>query len=92
MSKSTTDELVKAISTKKKKQTNKTEAIKKWLTRELWDGRPTQWLAVGLTCWTVAYTTWRFTSYYVPASFVQVAGVISFVITLAILSRSKLLK
>lgn len=86
MSKSSTDELVQAISTKKKKQVNKTEAIKKWLIRELWDGRPTQWLAIGITAVCVAYTTYKFATYYIVVP--QFTGMATFVVSWVILSRT----
>lgn len=88
MKKSTTDELVELAVSKPKqtKKTNKTEAIKKWLLKEVWNGRPINWLAICICYVCVAYTTYSLSLANVKVR--ELVGIIAFVSTLAICSRA----
>lgn len=86
MRKTSTDELVKNLSSKKKKTTPVSKKVSAFIERELWNGRPTQWLSIGITYLCVAYTTYRFATYYIGVP--QFTGMAAFVATCAILSRT----
>ena len=80
-----TNELVKAISPKKK-QVSKKEVIKAWLLREIWNGRPIHWTAVGLAYVAVAFASYELAKYYVAIP--EFNGIIAFVSTFVIGSRA----
>lgn len=88
MKKSTTDELVELAVSKPKqtKKTNKTEAIKKWLLKEVWNGRPINWLAIGLSYGAIAYTAYVLATYFVRVP--EFVGIVAFAGTLAVGSRA----
>lgn len=80
-----TNELVKAISPKKKQQP-KNQAIKAWINRELWNGRPIHWLAIGLSYCAIAFASYELAKYYVAIP--EFNGIIAFVSTFVIGSRA----
>lgn len=88
MTKSTTDELVQlAVSKPKKKvKSNKTEVIKKWLLKEVWNGRPINWLAIGLSYGAIAYTSYMLATYFVRVP--EFVGIVAFAGTLIVGSRA----
>lgn len=81
-----TDELVKAISSKKTKKQPKNQAIKAFAKRELWEGRPIHWLAIGLSYVAIAYTAYSAAKYYIGIP--EFNGIVAFVATLVIGSRA----
>lgn len=80
-----TNELVKAISPKKKQQP-KNQAIKAWINRELWNGRPIHWLAIGISYVAIAFASYELAKYYIGVP--EINGVAAFVSTIAIGSRA----
>lgn len=89
MTKSTTDELVEQLNVtkpKKKAKSNKTEVIKKWLLKEVWNGRPINWLAIGLSYGAIAYTSYMLATYFVRVP--EFVGIVAFAVTLAVGSRA----
>lgn len=81
-----TDELVKAISSKKTKKQPKNQAIKAFAKRELWEGRPVHWLAIGLAYVAIAFASYELAKYYVAIP--EFNGIIAFVSTFVIGSRA----
>lgn len=88
MRKSTTDELVELAVSKPKqtKKINRTEVIKKWLLKEVWDSRPIHWLAIGLSYGAIAYTAYVLSQYYVRIP--EFVGILAFALTLAVGNRA----
>lgn len=91
MTKSSTDSVIaegnKKLGIKAKTtKSNKTEAIKKWLLKEVWNGRPVHWLAIGLAYVAVAYTAYSAAKYYIGIP--EFNGIVAFVATLVIGSRA----
>lgn len=89
MTKSTTDELVEQLNVlkpKKKAKSNKTEAIKKWLLKEIWNGRPINWLAISLSYGSIAYTSYMLATYFVRVP--ELVGITAFILTLVVGSRA----
>lgn len=88
MKKTTTDELVELAVSKPKqtKKINRTEVIKKWFLKEVWNGRPIHWLAIGLSYVAIAYTAYVLSQYYVRIP--EFVGIVTFAITLAVGSRA----
>lgn len=85
MSKSS-DKVLEVLKTKSKKKTNKSETIKKWLNREIWNGRPIKWLAIGLSYCAIAYATYSFSVYYINIP--ELNGIAAFIATFVIGSRA----
>ncbi len=83
--KSTTDELVKAISSKKKSQPKK-EVVKAFFIDEVWNSRPLNWLGVFLSYLALAYAGYEIAKYYIGIP--EFNGIIAFVLTLAVGSRA----
>lgn len=84
---SKTDDLVKAL--EKPKKSKKAKNSTPWYKRAalvVWESRPINWLGIGLAYVCVAYTTFRFASYWV--NYPELTGIAAFVATLAIGSRA----
>ena len=82
-----TDELVKAISSKKtKKQQPKSKAIKAFLIREVWESRPFTWTGIFLSYVALAYTSYEIAKYFVGIP--EFNGILAFVATLVVGSRA----
>lgn len=80
-----TNELVKAISPKKKQQP-KNQAIKQFLIREVWESRPFTWTGILLSYLALAYTSYAIAKYYINVP--ELNGIVAFVSTLVIGSRA----
>lgn len=68
-----------------KKQQPISVKIKNWVIKEVWDGRPINWLAIGLCYASVAYTAYELAKYYVNIP--EFNGIIAFVSVFVIGSR-----
>ena len=75
-----TNELVKAISPKKKQVSKKTQ-VATWLKTQVWDSRPINWLAVLLACVSVSYV-----AYYIAIP--EFNGIATFIVSIAVISRA----
>jgi uncharacterized membrane protein len=80
-----TNELVKAISPKKKQQP-KNQAVKQFLIREVWESRPFTWTGILLSYLALAFTSYELAKYYVAIP--EFNGIIAFVSTFVIGSRA----
>lgn len=70
----------------KKKKSNKTGAIKKFLVNEVWESRPINWLGVGLAYGAIAYTSYMLATYFVRVP--EFVGIVAFAGTLIVGSRA----
>lgn len=85
----TTDELVEKLNVakpKKKVKKNRSESVKKWLLKEVWNGRPIHWLAIILSYGAIAYTSYVLATHYVKIP--EFVGIVAFAVTLAVGSRA----
>ena len=80
-----TNELVKAISPKKKQVSKKTQASN-WIKTQIWDSRPINWLAIGISYVAIAFASYELAKYYIGVP--EINGVAAFVSTIAIGSRA----
>lgn len=80
-----TNELVKAISPKKKQVSKKTQ-VATWLKTQVWDSRPINWLAVLLACVSVSYVAYELAKYYIAIP--EFNGIATFIVSIAVISRA----
>jgi len=80
-----TNELVKAISPKKKQVSKKTQ-VATWFKTQVWDSRPINWLAIGLSYVAIAYTAYALAKFYVRIP--EFVGIVAFAVTLVVGSRA----
>jgi len=80
-----TNELVKAISPKKKQVSKKTQ-VATWFKTQVWDSRPINWLAIGISYVAIAFASYELAKYYIGVP--EINGVAAFVSTIAIGSRA----
>lgn len=81
-----TNELAQAISSKKVKKQPKSEIVKAFMLREVWNGRPIHWLAIVLSYTAIAYASYELAKYFIGIP--EFNGICAFVITLVVGSRT----